>query len=185
MKLLPIVIILFLSACSTSMFKDNDSQTSAKVENRSNIQENANKATDKVTATVNADPVVTVEVSKQKIDNVNPNTLFKEYSIYFDYDDYTIKEKFLPIVKQHAEFLAKNPNYFIFVEGHTDERGGTEYNLALGQKRAYAVKTALVIYGARENQIEAYSYGATKPKVEGSNEEAWSQNRRTDLVYKN
>ena len=88
-------------------------------------------------------------------------------------------------MKKHGEFLAKNQNEFVFVEGHTDERGGREYNLALGQKRANAVRVELIKYGARESQIEAYSYGSEKPKALGSNEEAWSQNRRVELYYRN
>ena len=186
MKFLTLTLIVFLSACSTSMFKDKDvDHIPPRVENRSNTGINENKANNSPSAIVNTDSVAAVEVSKVNLENTNPNKLFQDYSIYFDYDEYTVKEKFFPIIKQHAEFLTKNPNHFLFVEGHTDERGGTEYNLALGQKRAYAVKTALVIYGAKENQIEAYSYGSTKPKAQGSNEEAWSQNRRADLSYKN
>ena len=73
----------------------------------------------------------------------------------------------------------------MFIEGHTDERGGAEYNLALGQKRSDAIKRLLILYGVKENQVEAYSYGKEKPKAPGSNEESWSQNRRVDLFYRN
>ena len=89
-----------------------------------------------------------------------------------------------PVVENHSAYLVKSKNRSILVQGNTDERGGSEYNLALGQKRAEAVRKAMTTLGVPESQIEAVSLGKEKPKASGSNEEAWAQNRRADIVYK-
>lgn len=183
MRLKIATIALSLTACSSTSLHDTQTKDPPPIDNRIN-QKNTN-GTNNSNVVVNATAEPVIEVRKEKIaDRADPNTLFKNYSIYFDLDEYTVKEDFRPLLKQHAEFLAKNPNEFVFIEGHTDERGGTEYNLALGQRRANAVKNLLVFYGAKEEQMEAYSYGSTKPKAAGSTEEAWSQNRRVDLYYR-
>jgi peptidoglycan-associated lipoprotein len=184
-------IILLLGACSTSIFPDKNTKESPIVENRtenttkkSSVVENETDKNNKtsVTKLENAD----IEIVKVPVeDKKNANKLFESYTIYFDLDEYIVQEKYQPLLKKHGEYLAKNPNEFLFIEGHTDERGGKEYNLSLGQKRANAVKVELKKYGVLDSQMEAYSYGSEKPKVPESNEEAWSQNRRVELYYKN
>jgi len=176
------LILFLLGACSTSTVTDktNTDKTikeTATIENRT--IKNSKTSTNKIEEAVIE--IVKIPVKERK----NPNTLFESYSVYFDLDEYIVQEKYRPLLQKHGEFLAKNPNEFVFIEGHTDERGGKEYNLALGQRRANAVRVELMRYGALDNQIEAYSYGSEKPKTLGSNEEAWSQNRRVDLFYKN
>lgn len=109
--------------------------------------------------------------------------LSKERSVYFALDTYTVDAKFLSAVQAHGHYLAANPALSIRVEGHADERGGTEYNLALGQKRAEAVVQLLKTYGVKDKQLEAVSFGKEKPKATGHEEAAWSQNRRVDLAY--
>ncbi len=104
-------------------------------------------------------------------------------SVYFDFDDYSIKPEFGALVEQHGKYLASQPALAIKIEGNADERGSTEYNLALGQKRAQAVLKALNIYGARDSQMEAISWGEEKPRAAGHDESAWAQNRRADLQY--
>jgi peptidoglycan-associated lipoprotein len=104
-------------------------------------------------------------------------------SVYFDYDMFVVKTEFNALLETQAKYLAANPKLAIRVEGNADERGGSEYNLALGQKRAQAVVNAMKILGVKEAQMEAVSWGKEKPKAEGHNEAAWSQNRRVDLVY--
>ena len=104
-------------------------------------------------------------------------------SVYFDYDVYSIKSEYTPVVERHGKYLASNPSLNVKIEGNADERGSAEYNLALGQKRAEAVLSALKIYGARAGQMEAVSWGKEKPKATGHDEAAWAQNRRVDLVY--
>jgi peptidoglycan-associated lipoprotein len=103
--------------------------------------------------------------------------------IYFDYDSYEIKSEFQPLIEAHARFLKANSARRVSIEGHTDERGGREYNLALGQRRAEAVRRALVLLGVADNRLEAVSFGKEKPAVPGSDEAAWAQNRRAELVY--
>ena len=104
--------------------------------------------------------------------------------IYFDFDSFTVKPEYQGLVDQHARFLQGNRGRSVAVEGHTDERGSREYNLALGQKRAEAVRRALTLVGATDAQIEAVSFGEEKPAVSGSSEDAYSQNRRVELRYR-
>ena len=104
--------------------------------------------------------------------------------VYFDYDSFQIKADSQPIIEAHARFLRANPQRKVSLEGHTDERGGREYNLALGQKRAEAVRRALALLGVSDGQMEAVSFGKEKPAVMGSDEAAWAQNRRVEIVYR-
>lgn len=114
----------------------------------------------------------------------DPNNPLSKKSVFFDFDSFVVTATYQPVVEAHGKYLAANPNRRITVEGHTDERGGREYNLALGQKRAEAVKQRLLLLGAKEPQIETVSFGKEKPRATGSTEEAWAQNRRADIVYK-
>lgn len=104
-------------------------------------------------------------------------------SVYFDLDRYTVRSDGEPVVRAHSEFLNKNRNQHVLLQGNTDERGTAEYNLALGQRRSEAVKNAMTALGVNTSQIEAVSFGKEKPKAVGSNEAAWAENRRVDLVY--
>ena len=101
--------------------------------------------------------------------------------IYFDFDRYDIKPDFNAAIEGHARALAAAPGRGMVIEGHADERGGAEYNLALGQKRAQAVVKALRLLGVADAQVEAVSFGDTRPVAKGSNEAAWAQNRRAEL----
>jgi len=101
--------------------------------------------------------------------------------VYFDYDSYVVKDEFRPLIDAHAKALVADRKRRVTLEGHTDERGGREYNLALGQKRAEAVLKSLVLLGAQEGQLEAVSYGKERPAVAGSDEAAWAKNRRVEL----
>ncbi|HRL37659.1 MAG TPA: peptidoglycan-associated lipoprotein Pal [Ottowia beijingensis] len=104
--------------------------------------------------------------------------------IYFDFDSFTVKPEYQGLVDQHARFLQGNRGRSVAVEGHTDERGSREYNLALGQKRAEAVRRALTLVGATDAQIEAVSFGEEKPAAMGASEDAYSQNRRVEIRYR-
>jgi peptidoglycan-associated lipoprotein len=105
-------------------------------------------------------------------------------TIYFDFDSYIIKDEYRPIVEQHAKMLTADRKKKLTIEGHTDERGGREYNLALGQRRAEAVQRALALLGASDQQMEAVSFGKERPAVQGSDEAAWAKNRRAELLQK-
>ena len=104
--------------------------------------------------------------------------------IYFDFDSYAVKDEFRPIVEAHANLLKTNSGAKEVAEGHTDERGGSEYNLALGQKRAEAVVKQMTVLGVGESQLEAVSYGKERPAVDGHDESAWAKNRRVELRSK-
>jgi peptidoglycan-associated lipoprotein len=101
--------------------------------------------------------------------------------VYFDFDSYSVRDDGRPVVEAHARLLTANRARKMTVEGHTDERGGREYNLALGQKRAEAVVRALTLLGATDAQLEAVSFGEERPSAQGSDEAAWAKNRRAEL----
>jgi peptidoglycan-associated lipoprotein len=101
--------------------------------------------------------------------------------VYFDFDSFSIKDEYRAVVESHAKALVANKQKRLTIEGHTDERGGREYNLALGQKRAEAVQKALVLLGVSEGQLESVSYGEERPAAQGSDEAAWAKNRRAEL----
>jgi peptidoglycan-associated lipoprotein len=113
----------------------------------------------------------------------DPKSAVYKRSVFFDYDQYVIKDEFKPLVEAHAQLLVKNPKVKMLIQGNADERGSREYNLALGQKRADAVKKALMLLGATEAQIESVSLGEEKPRCTESNEACWAQNRRGDMLY--
>ncbi len=136
---------------------------------------------------VNNQPINnTREVAEVKTTVVDPLTegALAKRSIYFDYDAYVVKDEYKNTVQAHANFLGTNKNRSIIIQGNTDERGGSEYNLALGQKRADAVRKAMSAMGVPEGQMEAVSFGKEKPKANGSDEASWAENRRADIVYK-
>ena len=106
-----------------------------------------------------------------------------EHIIYFDLDSYSVKGEYQSVLEAHARYLRADRSRRVNIEGHTDERGGSEYNLALGQKRSDAVRRALVVLGVPEGQMESVSFGKEKPVAQGSDESAYSQNRRAALNY--
>ena len=101
--------------------------------------------------------------------------------VYFDYDSFVLKDEFKPLVEAHAKALVGNRGKRLVIEGHTDERGGREYNLALGQKRAEAVVRTLTLLGANDNQMESVSFGEERPAVTGTDDASWAKNRRAEL----
>jgi len=187
-----IFISMLLSGCSLIGLKQSefiDQKTNKPTIDERNIN-NKNKNDKNVTATNSPIVVEPIDDAVSKVEK-NPTTktkipdvLLANRTVYFELDQYIIQDMYLPQLKKHAEFLVNNPNEFIFIEGHTDERGSTEYNLALGQRRSDAVRKVLSLYGVPDRQMEAYSYGKEKPKMLGSNEAAWSQNRRVELEYR-
>ena len=114
----------------------------------------------------------------------DPNNILSRRSIFFDYDQFTVKEEFKPVVAAHARYLQQNRSASAAIQGHADERGSREYNLALGQKRADAVKQMMTLLGAPASQIETVSFGEEKPRGQGANEQAYAENRRADIVYR-
>lgn len=104
--------------------------------------------------------------------------------VYFDYDSFEVKPEATQLLEANARYLNANRNVRVALEGHTDERGGREYNLALGQKRAEAVRRAMSLLGVPDSQMEAVSFGEEKPAQTGADESAWAKNRRVELTYR-
>jgi peptidoglycan-associated lipoprotein len=126
--------------------------------------------------------VTAVSVSPNNNDLAGPAGAAKV--ILFDYDSFAIKPEYQGAIDAHAKFLSANKSRKLNIEGHTDERGGREYNLALGQKRAEAVRRALALLGVAEAQVEAVSYGKEKPADAAASEVAYAKNRRAELAYR-
>lgn len=111
------------------------------------------------------------------------SALSKNRSIFFEFDDFSVRKEYISVVENHSKYLSTNTKLTVRVEGNADERGGREYNLALGQKRAEAVTRAMKLMGSKDVQIEAVSFGSEKPKAAGHDEASWAQNRRVDITY--
>ena len=129
-----------------------------------------------------ASPVASAESEAQKIDRIVKALAGK--SIYFDYDNYAVKPEYQDALKQDFALLKSAPALSIRLEGNADERGSTEYNLALGQKRAEAVRRALTLLGVPEARLEAISYGKEKLRATCHEEKCWAEDRRVDLAAK-
>ena len=113
----------------------------------------------------------------------NPNSLVNRRIVYFDYDKSEVREEALPILQAHAELLSRNPVLGVILSGNTDDRGSNEYNLALGQRRANAVRDILASFGVPTSQMESLSFGETQPVATGQNEHDWQLNRRVEIRY--
>jgi peptidoglycan-associated lipoprotein len=153
---------MLLAACSSTKLDDK-----APVEDR--------------TGAADARSVGTVNASGDPLND--PQGVLAKRSVYFDYDSYIVKPEYQQVVENHAKYLQSNRGRKIIIQGNTDNRGGSEYNLALGQKRAEAVRKSLSLLGVPESQMEAVSLGKEKPKALGNDEAAWAENRRADIVY--
>jgi peptidoglycan-associated lipoprotein len=132
-------------------------------------------------ATTDARSVATVNATTDPLND--PKGALAKRSIYFDYDSYMLKGDAKPVSEAHAQYLTAHKGRKVIIQGNTDERGGSEYNLALGQKRAEAVRKSLSVLGVPDTQTEAVSFGKEKPKAQGNDEASWAENRRADIVY--
>jgi len=163
--LLIVSSVLLLAACGSSVKLDEPAPID-----------------DKSSTSGDTRAVSTVSTTSGTLDGSQQGIL-SQRSVYFDYDSFIVKDEYKAMLQAHARHLSGNKNKQIVIQGNTDERGGREYNLALGQKRAEAVRRTMSLLGVQENQMEAVSFGKEKPKAEGSGEAAWAENRRADLVY--
>jgi len=123
-----------------------------------------------------------IQPSTVQGESLKEGTLAKR-SVYYDLDKYDIKAEYRPLLQAHGKYLAEHRNAKMLVQGNCDERGSREYNIALGQRRSEGVKKMLLLLGAREDQVESVSLGEEKPRAEGHDEQAWTQNRRSDMLY--
>ena len=168
--------VLLFSACSSVKL---DEKRAAPIEDRTAQRAGAADATPS-----GIDPRAVNTVNTASPDPLqDAKGLLARRTIYFDLDSYIIKDELQPIVEAHATNLRNNRNRKVILQGHTDERGSGEYNLALGQKRAEAVRKALSLLGVADHQMEAISFGEEKPSALGSGEAAWAENRRTEIIY--
>ncbi len=113
----------------------------------------------------------------------DPSNILSKRVILFEFDSFVVADTYKPLIEAHAKYLTANRNAKATLHGHADERGSREYNIALGQKRADAVKRMMVLLGVQELQIETVSFGEEKPKNPASNEAAWAENRRVEIVH--
>lgn len=169
-----ISLVAALAACSSGVKLDN-----VPVEDRTGSAAGAGGAGGQSGA---VDPRGVSGVSVNGADSAQPNALSRV--IYFDYDSFEVKAEAAATLEANARYLNANRTRRVNLEGHTDERGGREYNLALGQKRAEAVRRALSLLGVPETQMEAVSFGEEKPAQTGFDEAAFSKNRRVELTYR-
>jgi peptidoglycan-associated lipoprotein len=177
-------LVVLLSACASGV-KLNDvpvvDKSGASV---SVAPEPVKPAPDTSSATTEAkSSVVPVDTSSSVNLSAGPGGNVSKV-IFFDYDSYSVKPEFQSTIDAHAQFLKANPRAKVSLEGHTDERGGREYNLALGQKRADAVRQTLSLLGVAESQVESVSFGKEKPAAQGADEGAFAKNRRAEFFYR-
>lgn len=164
--------ILLLGACSTPV----------KLDNKVPVEDHSSNLSQAGTGQVDSRTVSTVNAGATDPLN-DPQGVLAKRSVYFDTDSYVVQGEFQPVVEAHSQYLRNHNARKIIIQGNTDERGGREYNLALGQKRAEAVRKSLSLLGVPESQMEAVSLGKEKPKALGSDEASWAENRRADIVY--
>jgi peptidoglycan-associated lipoprotein len=171
-------VVALLSACGSAVKLDK-----VPVEDKSGQTVNAGSA---ATGTNDGAGVAKSNVATVTLDkNVQDPALSAALkTVYFDYDSFVIRSEFQATLEAHAKYLKADKSRKVSIEGHTDERGGREYNLALGQKRAEAVRKALQLQGVSDAQMEAISYGKEKPAVLGNSEAALEKNRRAEFSYR-
>lgn len=165
-----VAVASLLSACGSSVKLDENAGKAAPIEDASNALNDGRGA-----AASNITPVVVDPSASDAAFGSLPKV------IYFDFDSFVLKDEFRDGIAGHAKRLNASKAKKIIIEGHTDERGGREYNLALGQKRAEAVQKSLTLLGVSPDQVEAVSFGEERPAASGSSEEGWALNRRAEI----
>ena len=163
------VIAVFVAGCSSQ--PPAPEQKPASVEDRS-------------PGAVETSPIIPTTVDPYSIMALkDANSPLSKRSVFFDYDSFIVKDEFKSVLVQHGKMLAANPQIKMLIQGNADDRGSREYNIALGQKRAEAVKKAVLLNGGKEDQVEAVSLGEEKPRCTEQTEECWAKNRRGDILY--
>jgi peptidoglycan-associated lipoprotein len=170
-----LVLVASLAACGSSVKLDE-----APVEDRNTSS--TGQAGQEGGAGTGVDPRGVTGVQVPGMDTQQPEALSR--IVYFDYDSFEVRSEYTGALEANARYLKANPNRKVSLEGHTDERGGREYNLALGQKRAEAVRRSMAVLGVPESQMEPVSFGEEKPAVMGGDEASYAKNRRVELSYR-
>lgn len=167
-----ILLAVMLTACSSKPMKD-----AASVDDKSVAPAASTATTDSGAATAGT-TTSSMDVNPLK----DPSNILSKRSIYFDFDKDEVKAEFRPLVEAHAQYLNQNSGAAITLEGHADEIGTREYNLALGQRRSVAVKKVMNLLGVQDSQIETVSYG--EERATGTDRDSRAQDRRVDIIYK-
>lgn len=182
---LPLIvfIMMMLSACSGKQIKEEPRvvpQAQKPVAEKPVIQQPREIPAQKpVEAKPSGVPEKSVVINPLK----DPGNILSRRNVYFDFDKYEIRTEYRAMIEAHAKYLIEHPQSRVALQGNADDRGSREYNLALGQKRAVAVKKLMNLLGVSDRQIETISFGEEKPRALGHDESSWAENRRTDVVY--
>ena len=177
-----VAVALLLGGCESTKLADPAAMAS--VETRAGTGAGTGAGADGTAGRPAAAPqsgVATVDLARGAAGGTALAALPAQRVVYFDFDSFSIKDEFKLVIDANARVLTANKGRKVVVEGHTDERGGSEYNLALGQKRAEAVLRSMTLLGVGDAQVEAVSFGKERPAVQGSDETAWARNRRAEL----
>lgn len=177
--LLALLLASLLSACATS---DDPSRT-RQVAQSGNLKVHPGLLGQPVPAELQIPQTVAAREIEDAPIRMDEEGLRTQRSVYFDLNKADLKPDYDPIIAAHARYLARNPNARVRIEGHADERGSASYNQRLGLKRAQTVRATLLGHGADNQQISVKSWGKSKPKLLGRDEEAWAENRRADVIY--
>lgn len=168
-------MLVLLAACAS-----NEPAVITKVEDRTPATATGTTSTP-TTGTTQTTPITGTQ---GRMDPLNdPNSALSKRVIYFDYNTDAVRPEFAALIQAHANYLAQNRNRKLRLEGHADERGSREYNMALGQRRASAVRNATSVLGVGSERVETISFGEDKPRANGHDEASWAQNRRVEIVY--
>lgn len=198
--ILAIVLVNLLAGCSLFKSKKSTEKPAENQVTSAPISTESPRTGDATSADVNAQPMTQADSntaantattdtaasapsSDQAAQTSTTSDALAKRSVYFPFDVDAIQDADKPTIQAHGEYLGNHPEVKARVEGNADERGSSEYNLALGQRRANNTRKALVLSGAKASQIEAISYGEEKPVATGHDEDSWAQNRRSDIKY--
>jgi peptidoglycan-associated lipoprotein len=172
-RVLPYLVVAILAAACSS----NETKKEAPVSDRSSTATPSTTSNSASTAT----PTTPSNIAGNPL--TDPNNILSKRSVYFDFDSNAVKDEYRGLIQAHSHYLNDHRDAHIRIEGNCDERGSREYNLALGQRRAEAVKKVMTVLGVADQRIETVSFGEEKPVATGQDESAWAQNRRADIRY--
>lgn len=175
-KLLAIALVLTMSACASKKSSKEDPNAAEDIAKSDTVMTQGSDDGQ-------VDTIINSSKSLNALTEVELAQLLNQKELFFAYDSFSVDSKSEKIAYAHGKFLAKTPAARVRLEGHTDERGTREYNLALGERRGKSVQQILLGAGAKSNQIEVITYGEERPKASGATESAYAQNRRVDIEY--
>ncbi|NKB36091.1 MAG: peptidoglycan-associated lipoprotein Pal [Gammaproteobacteria bacterium] len=173
------LLICLLSACSSTPDKSSSATVEDKGATTSSNDDSQSSSTDSGVKTYGTDGDSATSITALD----DPQSPLAVRTIYFEFDSSEIQPQFRDTIEAHAALLIANPNVILSLEGHADERGSREYNLALGERRSQTIKRQMVLLGVSSSQIRTTSYGEERPISEEHDEFAWSQNRRVEIIY--